>query len=415
MEAHSPAVSNLLFFVLYAAVTLAYRRIHRSVPQAVRGCNWFIFSNVLLALPFLEQIIPVLFPYREVTHSALLFTLIGNLSLHRSFAELRDREEELWRSQLGVVAAGLSLWFLIVLRHSQTGGGLTGDAWMSLIFGMQYGLIGLMMFRSVQDMERAAGWFAGTTGVLYGVCNLIWFGVSVFLPKYGWSGMDHGWSSLRMVTHAALTLSFLLLLASRLHIQMHRETELDELTGLLNLRAIRREAAAAIERCAKRGRSIAVVMIDLDGFKEVNDMLGHDAGDVLLCGAGRALKGKLREQDKVARLGGDEFCLLLPGIDEAEAVGVAERCRTTLAEMTILYGGEQLQVTASFGVAHAEAGDADWDELLRKGDRVMYEAKRKGGDRVAVARAGVSAVLTMQGRVWPVTDYREATGINIRS
>lgn len=415
MDAHTLVLSNLLFLVLYALATLIYRTMYRGVQQVARGCDWFILSNIILAVPFLEQLCPVLFPHRGMTSFAVLFALVGHLSLHRAFAALRGRELELWRWQLGVAAFGLGIWLSMIFEHQPQ----TGLLWMTGIFGVQYGLIGLMMFRPTDIVGRTAGWFAGGLSGLYATYHFVRFGILMFLPGRGWDGAGHIWPSIRLVAHAALALSFLLLSVSRLLIQMHRETELDELTGLMNLRAIRRAAALAIARCRRRGRSISVVMIDLDGFKEANDRLGHDAGDVLLCGVAKALKGRLREEDKVARLGGDEFCLLLPCTDEAEAVRVAERCRVTLMEMVILYGGEGLHVTASFGVAHAEAEVADWEELLRSGDKAMYEAKRDGGNRVgvngvAVDGEGVLPLLTMMPTIW-ATDQMDATGISMRS
>jgi diguanylate cyclase (GGDEF)-like protein len=419
MDAHTLAVSNLLFLVLYAVATLIYRTMYRGIKQAARGCDWFVASNVILALPFLEQVCPAFFPYRQVTHSALFFALVGHLPLHRAFAALRGREQELWRSQLGVTAIGLGVWLAMVMGQPLRG----GAAWLTLVFGLQYGLTGLMMFRPADGMGRAAGWFAGVSSVLYAFCHFAWFGMATLVP--GWNVTEHVWSLIRLVTHVGLALGFLLMSVSRLHIQMHRETELDELTGLMNLRAIRRAAAAAIARCRTRGRAISVVMIDLDDFKEANDRLGHDAGDVLLCGVAKALKGRLREEDKVARLGGDEFCLLLPYTDEAEAVRVAERCRATLTEMVILYGGEWLHVTASFGVAFSDRAEADWEELLRSGDMAMYEAKRGGGNRIAVAdqvnfrgvmsRGTPQPVLVMREPPTWSADQMEATGISMRS
>jgi diguanylate cyclase (GGDEF)-like protein len=411
MDAYTLAISNLLFLVLYAVTTMVYRPMYRGMGSAVRGCDWFIASNLVLAVPSLQQVAPAFFPYHNRTFSVILLSLLGHLLMHRAFAALRGEEGELWWAQVGITSAGLALWLSVVLVPYST----HHLSLIGLIYGAQYGLIGLMMFRPSESIGRTAGWFTGGTGVAYAIFHMVWYGMSRFLPGMGWSGTEHVWSSVRLATQGALALGFLLMSVSRLHIQMRRETELDELTGLMNLRAIRRVAAAAIARCHRRKRAISVVMIDLDNFKNANDRLGHEAGDVLLCSVADALMGSLREKDKVARLGGDEFCLLLPCADKTEAMRIAERCRVTLQEMFVPYEGEGLQVTASFGVAHSDDSMTDWEELLRNGDAAMYEAKRAGGNRVAVAGKGVLSLLTMPKKNERLGVQIEATEINIRS
>ncbi|QMU78977.1 diguanylate cyclase [Streptacidiphilus sp. PB12-B1b] len=128
---------------------------------------------------------------------------------------------------------------------------------------------------------------------------------------------------------------------------------------------------------------VAVLFLDLDGFKAVNDSAGHQAGDELLVQAARRLQESVRATDTVARLGGDEFAVLLVGdLDQHKAADVAERLRCALSAPYWI-GGEELTVAASIGIAFAEPGVTP-AKLLRNADLAMYQAKRHGKDRVSL-------------------------------
>ena len=151
----------------------------------------------------------------------------------------------------------------------------------------------------------------------------------------------------------------------------------DGLTGLPNREAFRQRATAAL-RDEKGG---AVVVVDLNRFKEVNDTLGHHAGDELLKVITARLRGGVRQQDTVARLGGDEFALIVPGAD-ADAVRVMlESLRTVLTSEVVL-DGVPLTIEASFGIALYPAHGTDVEELLRRADAAMYQGKRGTADIV---------------------------------
>lgn len=162
--------------------------------------------------------------------------------------------------------------------------------------------------------------------------------------------------------------------------QMERDLERralhDPLTGLANQVLFRRclDSAAGARREAGR---CAVVFIDLDDFKEVNDTLGHSAGDLLLVEVAHRISSVTRDSDTPARLGGDEFAMVLAGpVDEETALGIARRLHDRLAEPVELLG-QSVVATASIGVAVTD-GVADVDRLLRNADQAMYHAKRSG-------------------------------------
>jgi diguanylate cyclase (GGDEF)-like protein len=154
----------------------------------------------------------------------------------------------------------------------------------------------------------------------------------------------------------------------------------DPLTGALNRRAYFTLAHDAVE-AARRGAALAVVMVDIDRFKMINDIHGHDSGDVAL----RAVV-QVADQERAvfARLGGEEFAFLLPGWSAADALVLAERVRARVAATEVPVAGAVLSMTCSFGVAEWEAGEGI-DSLLKRADIALYQAKTGGRNRVVVA------------------------------
>ena len=174
--------------------------------------------------------------------------------------------------------------------------------------------------------------------------------------------------------------------AQRLRRRLEHQAYHDSLTGLPNRAAFDEDLRRTAERRRPAGQGMAVLFIDLDGFKAVNDRLGHDAGDMLLESAARRLENCLRPGDSVARLGGDEFTVLLDGVQDVEgALIVAERVLEVLDQPFVLTG-KTARVSGSVGVAFSASAGADPDQLVRSADQAMYEAKRSGRGRVVVAR-----------------------------
>lgn len=156
----------------------------------------------------------------------------------------------------------------------------------------------------------------------------------------------------------------------------------DPLTGLPNRALLLDRLGNALDRSKRSPRITALMFIDLDDFKDVNDTLGHEAGDQLLCEVGRRLSSLVRAGDTVARLGGDEFIVLADGLEAAgEAAAIAQRINNLLANPIIVRGTE-LSVTASIGIAFDS--DHEPDRLLREADNALYRAKAAGKSRFEV-------------------------------
>jgi diguanylate cyclase (GGDEF)-like protein len=150
----------------------------------------------------------------------------------------------------------------------------------------------------------------------------------------------------------------------------------DELTGLPNRFLLLDRLRQAVAQAARQGRKLAVILLDLNGFKAVNDRFGHQAGDKLLVHVAELLKGAVRESDTVCRYGGDEFVIMLPEVSDGAAVAaVLEKIGATLTTPVAL-DGQLTQASASMGVAIYPADGDDCRELIRRADLAMYRAKR---------------------------------------
>ncbi|MGZ6791921.1 MAG: diguanylate cyclase [Mycobacteriales bacterium] len=170
---------------------------------------------------------------------------------------------------------------------------------------------------------------------------------------------------------------------------VERASRTDPKTGLSNDRAFRALAERELARAARAGEPCALLMLDLDHLRDINNTHGHLVGDVAIRRIADVLRGQLRDQDLAARFGGEEFAVLLPGTALAAAVEVGERVRRRYEAEVLLDGPDPLRASVSVGVATAQEADA-LDDVLRSADAALYDAKRAG--RNSVRAAGGPAV-----------------------
>ena len=176
----------------------------------------------------------------------------------------------------------------------------------------------------------------------------------------------------------------ILLQRSLMHQQLAAAARTDPKTGLLNATAWQREADAEVVRAQRSSSPLALLLIDVDHFKRVNDSQGHLIGDEVLRALAAELRQQVRESDVVGRFGGEEFTVLLPRTDAVDAHGIAERLRASARRMSVAAADARIQVTVSIGVALLGQHGRDLFELLAAADVALYKAKDAGRDQVHV-------------------------------
>jgi diguanylate cyclase (GGDEF)-like protein len=270
---------------------------------------------------------------------------------------------------MACVCAGDILLFLRSVHGGYTDGGPLELTWLAGI-----GLVAYAAVRArprpvtVDDGHSRTGWRLLALPLICNVASLVVLAV-------GWGDtmpVVAAWLAIACVT-AALARTAVTFREVRSYNEVREQARTDELTGLPNRRALLERATAVLATASSRSPA-ALLLLDLDGFKEVNDGLGHSAGDELLRQVGPRLRGGLRPGDLLARLGGDEFAVLLPGtgLDDAQA------CAAVLRELLLqpfTVEGIRLHIGVSIGVSTAPVPAANVTELLRCADVAMYDAK----------------------------------------
>lgn len=233
--------------------------------------------------------------------------------------------------------------------------------WLRLL-----GALVLLSFAALTGIDAVLVWIEGSAPELV-VLDWFWVGLDALVPAFflllieGWRQRD-----LLMAQLAALSLT-------------------DPLTGLPNRRGFLARALPSIAVMRRNGGDCALVMLDLDRFKAINDSFGHPAGDAVLRGVAAVIAEAVRDADVVGRLGGEEFALLLPGADTAAAALAAERLRGLVAAGVSHPGGERVTLSAGVATLGTEEDPATaLDSALAAADRALYAAKRAGRDQVRV-------------------------------
>lgn len=193
-----------------------------------------------------------------------------------------------------------------------------------------------------------------------------------------------GIAALYCVLGMALNIGFMIYLLKRFERMLNEQNRHDDLTGLANRRALDRALHREWRRLQRTGAGFAVLALDLDHFKEVNDRFGHPAGDQMLVQVAGRLKRAARDVDLIARVGGEEFIVLVHGASVDGARIAAERLRAAVAAAPYALKDGLAPITISIGVALAKPEDPAITEVLERADQALYRAKREGRNRVCL-------------------------------
>jgi diguanylate cyclase (GGDEF)-like protein len=380
MDMHTLVVMNVLLYVLYAGVIALNARMLGSA----KGAAWFAGANLSRGGGMLLILLGGVMPIGQAVNG--LLAVLGMMMLHFSFDELLERGPLLRSLQyLMVGVMGVGTICLLILPSHYPVALLLACATESVQVAATATVVFLF---AGADIGLAAS-LTGASLVVYAFLLLLRVMVSLRFGTPNYPALANEtlrfWLVGALVTNSAIAFGFMFLSSAKLRVELLWHAQVDELTGLLNRWALTRIAEREIARCGRAKGVIAVVMMDLDGLKRVNDSLGHACGDALLQAVGKALQETVRGQDAVARMGGDEFCIVLPDTGLAEAGMAAERMRSKVDELTLQYRGETVRVRASLGVASSEGCGLSWQGLIDQSDAALYRAKRAGRNRVVAA------------------------------
>ncbi|WP_158206792.1 GGDEF domain-containing protein [Pseudoduganella flava] len=284
----------------------------------------------------------------------------------------------------GFALAGM-LYFLIVSPDYAA-----RVVWMALPMTLINGTMLLLVLR--HGRRKLATWFFG---------SLISINTSLIAIR-GILALTHGpavvdvtrpgvfqgfYLAITALQPALLSVGFLMVAYERMRIILERRSASDPLTGVFNRRGFGEAYAREVARMARmrqRSRSLALLCVDLDYFKRINDRYGHAEGDRVLVSVAQMISAALRETDVLARFGGEEFSVLLPETDLKRALGVAHRIQAMLREAC---AGDLPSCTASIGVAVQSDPAEGLEPLMSRADAALYRAKENGRDRIEAGRA----------------------------
>jgi diguanylate cyclase (GGDEF)-like protein len=370
------AALTLLIGVMLQAVShgqsLAYRAMMR----------WWVLGAVTYAIGF------ALTGFRGwiwIGWSAVLANTLITLGLAcfaialRQFAGLPERRLRVF-GLVGVcfgvsVAWGL-LWPDEALRHAAT----------SLLFAAMCFLCARAVYRRGLQPDVSHH----VTGV-YFVAGLVLLSVRVLALTFGQepvadifrvTPLSIALYGLGGLLPVVCTIGFLLMCSERSQRELEQSARLDYLTGIYNRGAIEELAAGLISSTQRHGTPLALMVVDIDHFKRINDELGHAAGDKALAATVTMIHGLLRGGDLIGRLGGEEFLVLMPDTDAVQARTAAERMRAKVEAAPVSFLGIERPLTVSIGVAEYRVEDGAFGPLLLRADRALYVAKRSGRNQV---------------------------------
>ena len=291
-----------------------------------------------------------------------------------------------------VVASGAVVWFSAVMPSFSVRMLVVSVVWAGLM---------LMCVRDLVDPSRGNSSLArsilGAMFAVVGLYSVARCGFYLFAAPPEDFAVEAGGHWLNVLSALLMTLlpvvgttAFLLMCSDRLRRGLERAAATDYLTGLPNRRSLAKTGAGAFLDARASGVEFAVAVFDVDKFKAINDGYGHDAGDRALIHVANRLSGQLRPTDIIARTGGEEFVVLLRKLVPGDALAMAERMRAAVERSDFSVDGREVRLTISAGLAVSNAGDADYDSVLRRADDALYRAKENGRNRVEIARDDAS-------------------------
>jgi diguanylate cyclase (GGDEF)-like protein len=315
-----------------------------------------------------------------------IFIQLAFVFMYQGYAGMTQKPHYGWRFLLGLTVIGACAMTYYVMYSPEI-----APRVIIMGLGIIVGSVACiaLLVRVPEVFYREASWLSILCLSVYAVANMLRI-ISVLLhpPVQAYLStavVQPGFLLVNMMALAGLTYGHIWITGARQRLALQSQAYTDELTGVLNRRALELEVEREISRSRRGQQPLAVMMCDLDNFKTANDTLGHLYGDEVLRAVSGALRNLLRREDLIARPGGDEFVVLLPATNREKALEVAERLRGEIERLHVVEHGRHMGLRASFGMAMLDSvADDTWHTLLARVDAALYAAKHAGGNYIVM-------------------------------
>jgi diguanylate cyclase (GGDEF)-like protein len=381
LDIRSAMVSSALLALLVDGLILL---VYRSLPSDYRpSLRWWIAGAILGPIGFLMLVLgdassaaPEVVAAHVVTAGALACSAVAL----RMFHGVLQRRGQLAAAVFLVALDSVYFTFLEPSVH-----------WRTVTLSVLYACLMGSNARAIFRRDGPSGAIPMATGAVFAVGSALMAtrGALAMLSMQPANAVVFPSAPLAVLPFAMFgvlpvlsTVGFLLMCTERSQAELHRAAHMDYLTGICNRRAIEDLARRAIAAARRHGMPMAMMIVDVDHFKRINDQYGHECGDMALVEAVRRLREGVRAEDLVGRLGGEEFVAVMPNTDGVAALAAAERVRAAFAESPMQIDGQEIPVTITAGVAVLAPEDQQFSHLLRRADRAMYAGKNAGRNQV---------------------------------
>ncbi len=369
-----------MFFMLFMFLEVAGLHV-----GSIRGVRQWAVANLCISLGLsLSYFYAYLMPGSNWAIVLGAMLIVSGISLQFTGIQAFKEERSDWRIVLLIICVALfqNVWFGIL--HPDISARAIAN---SFLFSIIYAACAHALLIRAEPPLRTAYWFTGLSFAVLAVVMLvrgvvIWRSLPESYGLYVNTPLNPVSFFTACMIQLCVTFGFLLMLNYRLITDLQKIASRDALTGALNRRRLEEEATRLKAHCLRTGDTLAVMMIDIDHFKSINDRYGHPVGDEVprrLADIGQA---SIRPDDYFARYGGEEFCILLCSTTENEAWELAERLRRDYAQFTLNVGEKSVNITVSIGVVDSTFIGLEFASLVSAADQALYRAKQAGRNQV---------------------------------
>lgn len=371
---------SMLAFMFFCLFELAGVRVGN-----IRGVRQWAMANLCISIGFsLAYFYGYTTPGHEWAAVAGATLIASGACLQLTGIQAFKEQQAYWSVLAPLIAVVLcqNIWFSVIDPDLRIRAILN-----SLLFFGIYAMCARVLLVKVEPALRVSYWF---TGLSFALLSLLMAARSVVIlsspNEVIGLHLNTAINTLPFVLSCLLqfcvAFGLLLMLSHRLVAEVYQMASRDVLTDVMNRRRIEEEAVRLKARCMRTGESLAIMMIDIDYFKSINDKYGHPVGDKVLCALADIAQRSIRADDYFARYGGEEFCMLLTSTTESEALDLAERLRLAFAQFALMVGKERVTVTVSIGVADSSHIGLEFADLVKGADQALYRAKQSGRNQV---------------------------------